>query len=53
VTREWRKLRNEELNDVFLTQYCSGDQIENNEMGGTCSTHGGEEMCIQSFGGET
>jgi hypothetical protein len=22
-------------------------------MGRTCSTHGGEEECIQSFGGET
>ena len=29
VTREWRKLHNEEL----LTQYCSGDKIEKNEMG--------------------
>jgi len=22
-------------------------------MGGTCSTYGGEERCIQGFGGET
>jgi hypothetical protein len=29
VTREWRKLHNEEL-----TQYSSDDQIEKNEMGG-------------------
>ena len=32
--------------------YCSGDKIEN-EMGGACSTYGGEERCIQGFGGET
>ena len=35
------------------TQYCSGDQIEKNEMGGACSTYGGEERRIQYFGGET
>ena len=49
VTGEWRKLHNEEL----LTQFCSGDKIENNEMGGACSTYRGEESCIQDFGGET
>jgi len=44
-TREWRKLHNEELNDL-LTQYCSGDQIETNEVGGACSTYGGEERFL-------
>ena len=34
-------------------KYCSGDQIEKNEMGGACSTYGGEERCMQGFGGET
>jgi len=24
---------------LCLTQYCSGDQIEKNEMGGACSTY--------------
>ena len=28
---------------VLLTQYCSDDKIEKNEMGGTCSAYGGEE----------
>jgi hypothetical protein len=32
ITREWRKLHNEELND----------QIKKNEVGGACGTHGGE-----------
>jgi len=32
-----------------LTQYFSGDTIENNEIGGACSTYGGEERCIQGF----
>ena len=26
-----------------LPQYCSGDKIEKNEMGGACSAYGGEE----------
>jgi hypothetical protein len=36
ITREWIKLHNEELNNL----YSSGDQIEKNEMGGACSTWG-------------
>ena len=27
---------------VLLTQYCSGDKTEKNEMGWACSTYGGE-----------
>jgi hypothetical protein len=30
-----------------------GDKIEKNEMGGACSAYGGEERCVQGFGGET
>jgi len=48
VTGESRKLHNEEL-----TQYCSGDNIEKNEMGAACSAYGVEERCIQGFGRET
>ena len=32
--------------------YCLGDKIEKNEMGGACSACGGDEKCIQGFGGE-
>jgi hypothetical protein len=54
ITREWRKLHNEELNDLYSShKYYSGDKIEKNEMGGTCSTCLGEERFIQGFGGET
>jgi hypothetical protein len=28
-----------------------GDQIKKNESGGTCSTYGRQERCIQGFGG--
>jgi hypothetical protein len=41
------------LLSVLLTQYCSGDKIEKNEMVGACSTYGGEERCIKGFDGET
>jgi len=37
---------------VLLTQYFSGDKIEKNDMGGACSTYGGEERRIQGFGGK-
>jgi hypothetical protein len=46
VTGEWRQLHNEEL-----TEYYSGDQIEQNEMGGECSIYG--ERSIQGFGGKS
>jgi hypothetical protein len=37
----------------LLTQYCSADKIEKNEMGGACSAYGGGERRVQGFGGET
>jgi hypothetical protein len=52
VTRKCRGLHNELLRSALLTEYCLGDQIRKNEMGGTCSTFGGEERCRQAFGGE-
>jgi hypothetical protein len=33
-------------------QYCSGDKIENNEVGGAGSFYGGEDCRIEDFGGE-
>jgi hypothetical protein len=35
-----------------LAQYCSGDQIKKNGMGGAFRKYGGEERCIQGFCGE-
>jgi len=31
VTEDWRKLHNEELNDLYWTQYFLGDQINKHE----------------------
>jgi hypothetical protein len=31
---------------LLSTKYCSGDQIKNTEMGGTCSTYGGKEKRV-------
>ena len=40
--KEWRKLHNEELNDLYSSpSIFSGDKIEKNEMGGAFSTYGG------------
>jgi hypothetical protein len=29
------------------------NKITSSEMGGACSAYGGEEKCVQGFGGET
>jgi len=34
-------------------QFYLGDKTEKNVVGGACSTYGGDERCLQSFGGET
>jgi len=54
VTGEWRKLHNEELNDLYSSlNSVRGNKIEKNKMGGACSASGGEKRLIQGFGGET
>jgi hypothetical protein len=51
VTEEWRKLHNEELNNVYCeTKYYSCGQIE--EMSGTSSMYGCDQRFIRGFGGE-
>jgi hypothetical protein len=51
VTGEWRKLHNEELRDLYSSPSIIRI-INNHEMGGPCSTNGGEEERIQIIGGK-
>jgi hypothetical protein len=52
VAGEWRRLHNEELQDL-----CSTPNIvrviksRKDEIGKACSMYGGEARCIQGFGG--
>jgi hypothetical protein len=34
---------------VLFTQYCSGDDLEKNEMGGACSAYGGRGEAYTGF----
>jgi hypothetical protein len=43
-----RMFRNRVLRGIFVPK-----RDENNEMGQTCNTYGGEEGRIRGFGGET
>jgi hypothetical protein len=51
VTGEWRKLHNEELNDLYCLPNIVADKIKN-EMSKACSTNKREEWIIQGFGGK-
>jgi len=51
ITGEWRKLHKEEFNYLYSSPITF--KIEKNEMDGARSMYGGEEKCIQDFGGET
>ena len=53
VRQDWRRLHNEELNDL----YCSPNVIRVNksrrmQWDGHVARMGGQEMCVQGFGGE-
>jgi hypothetical protein len=48
VTREWRKMHNGELHNL----YSSPDQSKENEVDEACGTHGRGEKPVQSFGGK-
>jgi len=50
VTGEWRKLHNEELNDMYCTPNIVQLIESRNEMGGACSAYGGKG---EGYGGET
>ena len=35
-----------------ITLHHYSDEVQEDEMGGACAVYGGEEMCIQGFGGD-
>ena len=53
VTREWRKIHNEEFNDQYSSSNIVCMNISRMRWVGACSMYGGEERYIQGFGGET
>ena len=54
VTREWRKLHNEELNDLYsLPNFVRVIKSRRMRRAGHVARMGGKERCIQGFGGET
>jgi hypothetical protein len=52
VTREWRRLHNEELYDLYSSPNIIRDQIRKNETCRACSTHTAEKRWMQDFGVE-
>jgi hypothetical protein len=53
VTGEWRKLHHEEFNELYSSpNIIRVNKFRRMEMGGACSTWGGEEILIEGFGGE-
>jgi hypothetical protein len=54
VRGEWRKLHNEEFNELYCSpNFVRGDKSEKNEIGRACIVYGGEKRCMHVFGGET
>jgi len=37
---------------VLVTKYCTGDQMNNNDISRVRGTRGEQEKCIHQFGGE-
>jgi len=52
VTGDWGKLHNGALHYLYPLPMLA-DQIKDSDMGRACSTHEGEENCVQDIVGET
>ena len=54
ITREWRKLHNEELSDLYsLPNIVRVVKSRRMRWGGACDSYGRGERCAQVSGGET
>jgi len=47
------KLHNEEVHNLYSSPNVVSDNIKEDEMARTCSSHGGDEIWILTFGRET
>lgn len=50
VTVDWRKVRDEELGDLYCLTNTVRVVTSRGEMDGACSTYGGKEKCIKFVG---
>jgi hypothetical protein len=47
---DWRKLHLEEPHNVYSSPNIIRNIIKEDELYGTCSTHGRDDKCVQNFG---
>jgi hypothetical protein len=52
ATGEWRKLHTGELHNFYTPKYHEADKIKENEVGGTCGTHGRGEKNVEGSDGK-
>lgn len=50
VTGHRGKIYNDELHDFNTPHQILLNEIKEDELGGACNTHGGEEKCLQGIG---
>jgi hypothetical protein len=54
ATGDWRRLHNEELNDLYSSQnIIRVSKSRGMRLAGHVARMGGKERCMQDFGGET
>jgi hypothetical protein len=49
---DWRRLHNKELHDLYSSPNIIR-VVKKNEFVWVCGTYGGQETCVNGFGGET
>jgi hypothetical protein len=52
IKDDGKKVHNEGTSQFFSSRVITGDQIKKDEVGGTCSTYGRHEKCVQELVGQ-